>query len=309
MGTRSPELLLEAQTELGECPVWDPSRNVLWFMDITEKTLHRLDWWTRKWTRQALPALGGGLVLARDGSMIAGLQSGVYRLEPETADLTLIIDPERDRPDHRLNEAKCDPQGRFWFGSISTRGRFPTGCLYRLESTGAVTRVLEEISVPNTLVWLPDGVHLVFADSARRIVWRFRYDPESGDLAEQTVYADCSADRGMPDGGALDAEGHLWIAEFGGGRVKRYDPKGQIVQIVDLPATQVTSCAFAGPNLAQLVIITTKRLLDPHARATQTHAGDLFVLEPDVPGVLPHSFTTPARPSPQHLSSTATDIG
>jgi sugar lactone lactonase YvrE len=293
-----PELLLAAQTELGECPVWDPARRLLWFMDITERKLHTFGWQNQHWTQHALPALGGGLVLAADGSLIAGLQTGIHRFEPETGDLTFIVDPEPGKPDYRLNEAKCDPQGRFWVGSISTLGRFPTGCLYRLETSGEVVRVLEEIAVPNTLVWLPDGLHLVFADSARRIIWRFRYDPESGALSERAVYADCTADRGIPDGAALDAEGHLWIAEFGGGHVKRYDPKGQVVQIVDLPATQVTSCAFAGPNLAQLVIITTKRLLDPAARATQAHAGDLFVVEPEVPGVLPHLFATAARRSP-----------
>jgi sugar lactone lactonase YvrE len=168
-----------------------------------------------------------------------------------------------------------------------------------METSGVVTRVLDKIAVPNTLVWLPDVEHLVFADSACRTIWRFRYDLQSGDLSERTLYADCTADRGMPDGAALDAEGHLWIAEFGGGRVKRYDAQGQVVQIVDLPTTQVTSCAFAGPNLAQLVIITTKRLLDPTARANQVHAGDLFVIEPEIPGILPYSFKTPHDTSPR----------
>jgi|SRR5580700_1448164 sugar lactone lactonase YvrE len=290
MTNGSPELLLAAQTELGECPVWDPTRGVMWFMDIIEKRLHRFSWGDRAWTKCSLSALGGGLVLAKDGSLIACLQSGIYRLDPETRALNFIIDPEPDRPDHRLNEAKSDPQGRLWVGSISTLGRFPTGCLYRLDRSVAVTRVLSEIAVPNTLVWLPDGEHVLFADSARRLIWRFRYDPETGDLSDRGLFADCSADQGMPDGGALDAEGHLWIAEFGGGCVKRYDPRGQVVEITKLPATQVTSCAFAGPGLAQLVIITTKRLLEPAARSLQTHAGDLFIIEPKTPGVAPHLF-------------------
>jgi sugar lactone lactonase YvrE len=291
MAKAALELFLAAQTELGECLVWDPARRVLWFMDITERTLHKLGWLSRRWTQHALPALGGGLVLAADGSLIAGLQTGVHRFEPNTGQITFIVDLEPGKPDHRLNEAKCDPQGRFWVGSISTLGRFPTGCLYRLSHAGEVVCVLNEISVPNALVWLQDGEHVVFADSARRVIWRFRYDPESGGLSEREVFADCSTDQGMPDGAALDAEGYLWVTEFGGGRVKRYDPQGRVVQMVTLPATQVTSCAFAGPHLTQLVIITTKRLLDPAARAAQVHAGDLFVLEPGVPGVHPHVFS------------------
>jgi sugar lactone lactonase YvrE len=290
MPNTSPELLVRAQTELGECPVWDPAREVFWFVDITEKRLHCLEWDSLAWTNRALPALGGGLVLARDGSLVAGLQNGIHRLEPDTGDLQFMAHPEPDKPDHRLNEAKCDPQGRFWVGSISTRGRFPTGCLYRLEPSATPTRVLDGLTVPNTLVWLRDDEHIVFADSPKGVIWRFRYDPGTGELSERALFADCGADRGMPDGAALDAEGCLWIAEFGGGRIKRYNERGQVVAIVDLPATQVTSCAFAGPGLTHLVIITTKRLLDPSSRAAQTHAGDLFVIEPEVPGVAPHMF-------------------
>ena len=290
MTDRQPELLLAAQTELGECPVWDHARGVLWFMDITEKELHSLQWTDIVWQRRPLPALGGGLVLARDRSLVACLQNGIHSFIPETDALTFMVDPEPEKPDHRLNEAKCDPQGRLWVGSISTLGRFPTGCLYRLERSGSVTCVLDQISVPNTLVWLPDGEHVLFADSARRLIWRFRYNADDGALGERDIFIDCSADPGMPDGGALDAEGHLWVAEFGGGRIKRYDPRGRIVHTIHVPATQVTSCVFAGPKLEHLVIITTKRLLDAAARAQQTHAGDLFVMEVDIPGAAPYLF-------------------
>jgi sugar lactone lactonase YvrE len=284
------ELLLAAQTELGECPVWDSKRGVFWFMDITEMQLHKVTWSTLKWDRLALPALGGGLVLARDGFLIAALQSGIHRLNPESGTLTFLVNPEPGKPNHRLNEAKCDPQGRLWVGSISTLGRFPTGCLYRMDSPQKVEEMLTEISVPNTLAWLADGEHLVFADSPRRVIWKFRYDPTSGALSDREIFADCRQDLGMPDGVALDAEGHIWVAEFGGGRVKRYDPNGVVVEVAEVPATQVSSCAFAGPDLTELVIVTTKRLLTPEARAEQSHAGDLFVIEPSVPGVAPHHF-------------------
>lgn len=229
-------------------------------------------------------------MLARDRTLIAGLQSGIYSFHPESGTFTFIVDPEPDKPDHRLNEAKCDPQGRFWVGSISTKGRFPTGCLYRLEHSGVIARALDGISVPNTLAWLRDGEHVVFSDSARRVIWRFRYNPETGALTDRSVFADCTADQGMPDGASLDAEDCLWVAEFGGAKVKRYDATGRVIQVINVPATQVTSCAFAGPGLKELVIVTTKRLLDEQARTQQTHAGDLFIVETDSPGVPPHLF-------------------
>jgi sugar lactone lactonase YvrE len=278
-----PELLFAAQTELGECPVWDSGRDCLFFMDITEKALHRFDWASSAATRIDLPSIGGGLVLGRDGALLAGLQTGIYRVDPDRASISFIVDPEPDRPDNRLNEAKCDPQGRLWIGSMPTRDRSPSGRLYRMDKDGRIVAVLDEIVIPNALVWLNDE-KMLFADSFRRVIWSFRYDGESGMIADRRVFADCRDEPGIPDGIALDAEGCLWNAQFGGGRVVRYAPDGRIIAAIPLPATQVTSCAFAGDGLKQLVVITTKRLLDDRSRHEQTHAGDIFVLEAPAPG-------------------------
>ena len=281
--TRRAELLFPAQTELGECPVWDAARDCLFFMDVSEKRLHRLDWRNRALGTLDLPAIGGGLVLGRDGALIAGLQTGLHRIDPERGTVYFLVDPEPDRPDNRLNEAKCDPQGRLWIGSMSTRDRLPCGRLYRMERDGRIAAVLDGIIIPNALVWTGPQT-MLFADSARRLIWSFRCDPETGALSERRVWADCSAAPGMPDGIALDAEGCLWNAEFGGGRIVRYDPAGRPIETVPLPATQVTTCAFAGEGLRQLVVVTTKRLLDARGRQAQSHAGDLFVIEPPAPG-------------------------
>ncbi|MBY4592596.1 SMP-30/gluconolactonase/LRE family protein [Rhizobium redzepovicii] len=285
-----PKLLLAAQTELGECPVWDPDRGVLFFMDITGKKLHAYDWSMGEDRVLELPALGGAMALAQDGRLIAGLQNGIHWIDPESGTVEFIIDPEPDKPDHRLNEGKCDPEGRFWVGSISTLGRFPTGCLYRLEKDGSVSEVLTQISVPNTIAWLPDGRHMVFSDSVTKQVWRFRYDAGTGAIGNREVFIDVRNFTGIPDGVAVDAEGGLWIAEFGGGAVHHFSAEGKRVGKIVLPATQVTSCVFAGPDLRHLVIITTKRLLDEDGRKSQPHSGDLFVVEPGVRGLLPHLF-------------------
>jgi len=290
MRTSTVELLLAAQTELGECPVWDDARGALFFMDILGKKLHCLDWTTRADTVFDLPALGGGLAAAKDGRLIAGLQTGIHMVDPDRGTFEFLLDPEPGKPDHRLNEAKCDPQGRFWVGSMSTLGRFPTGCLYKLENNGSVAKVLTEISVPNTMAWLPGGHEMLFADSVRKEVWKFRYDPESGNLSGRQLYLDVGDYAGIPDGVAIDAEGYAWIAEFGGGAVRRYSPSGKLVREVRLPATQVTSCAFVGARLDQLAIITSKRLLNEEQRQAQSHAGDLFLIEVETPGLEPHKF-------------------
>lgn len=285
-----PKLLLAAQTELGECPVWDPDRNTLFFMDIIRKKLHAYEWSSGIHRVLELPALGGALALARDGRLIAGLQNGIYMIEPESGAVEFVTDPEPNKSDHRLNEGKCDPEGRFWIGSISTLGRFPTGCLYRLEKNGSVSEVLSEVSVPNTMAWLPDSKGMVFADSVTKQVWRFQYDAGTGAISNREVFIDVSDFAGIPDGVAIDSEGGLWIAEFGGAAVHHFSAEGKRIGKVILPATQVTSCVFAGPDLQHLVIITTKRLLDEGGRKAQPHSGDLFVVEPGVRGLQPHLF-------------------
>jgi len=277
-------LLLEAQTELGECPVWDATRNCLFFMDITERTLHRLNWGGAVASPLTLPAIGGGLALSRDGDLVAGLQTGIYRVDPDRGAISFLLDPEPDKPDNRLNEAKCDPAGRLWIGSMSVKDRSPSGNLYRVERDLRVTTVLSEIVIPNSLVWLNDE-RVLFADSYKRLIWSFRFDLDTGSLSDRRVFADCSDQPGIPDGIALDAEGCLWCAQFGGGRVVRYSSDGRLTDSISLPATQVTSCAFAGERLQYLVIITTKRLLGQKERAEQTRAGDLFIVDTPTPGV------------------------
>jgi sugar lactone lactonase YvrE len=161
---------------------------------------------------------------------------------------------------------------------MSTLGRFPTGSLFRLDKAG-LARIFDAVTVPNCLAWVPSNNSFLFTDSVLKVVWNCRYDPASGSVLERSVFVDCSDYRGIPDGCAFDDDGCVWIAEFGGGCVRRYDPAGRVVSIVKLPATQVTTCCFAGPLLDKLVIVTSKRLLDEEQRKLQPEAGNLFVCE------------------------------
>jgi sugar lactone lactonase YvrE len=216
--------------------------------------------------------------------LVVAVQTGLFAFDPEAPDGTgawTFLQAVEPSPTQRLNEGKPDARGRFWIGSISTLGRFPTGGLYRVDP-GGVSKVLDEIAVPNCLVFAGD--HAFFADSARRIVWRFAFDPDAGAVTDRRVHLDLSADPGIPDGGCLDAEEHLWVAQFGGGLVRRFDPAGREACRIELPVTQVTSLAFCGPGLDRLAITTAKRLLGPEDRARQPQAGDLFLADPGVRG-------------------------
>jgi sugar lactone lactonase YvrE len=273
------------QAELGEAPLWDPSTRSFYCIDIIRCRLISLDW-SNKTTREwPLPALGGALALGRNGRLLVATQTGLFFFDPNTGSYEFFLSPEQGVPANRLNEGKVDPQGRFWIGSISTLDRRPSGSLYRVEPNGRSERVLSDIVVPNCLVWTLDRRRVLFADSFKKVIWSFSYDADSGALGDRQVFADCSDYRGIPDGGAMDAEGFLWNAEFGGGRLIRYTPDGRIDREIMIPTTQITSCAFFGPRLDQIVITTAKRLLSPAQRAEQPYAGDLFTFDPLVGGL------------------------
>lgn len=276
---------LPLQCELGECPLWDDRRQALWLVDIMRCRLIRHDWEGRA-SEWPIPALGGGLGLREDGRLVVATQTGLWAFDPdglEGPDAWAFLHPVDPSPMQRLNEGKADARGRFWIGSINTLGRHPTGGLFRVER-GAVTRVLDGVAVPNCLVFAGD--HAFFTDSATRLVWRFAFDPDAGALTDRRVHLDLSADPGIPDGGCLDADGHLWVAQFGAGFVRRFDPEGREAARVALPVTQVTSLAFCGPDLDRLAVTTAKRLLSWEQRAAQPRAGDLFWIEPGARGRL-----------------------
>ncbi|MER9002659.1 SMP-30/gluconolactonase/LRE family protein [Mesorhizobium sp. M0862] len=271
------------QMELGECPLWDHRHNRLYWVDIIRCTLFERDWASGAIRTWPLPALGGGLGLLGDDELIVAAQTGLFRFSPNTGQYRFLLHPEPGMPSNRLNEGKTDDAGNFWIGSISTLGRRPEGALYRVSAGGLVRQVLSGIHVPNSLVFLPDN-QLLFSDSHLKAIWRFQVDLDDGTLSERQVFVDDRALPSIPDGAALAQDGTIWNAKFGGGRVVVHDQLAKIVGEVPLPVSQVTSCAFAGPELDHLVVTTAKRLLDDDQRRIQTEAGNLFIFKTDVSG-------------------------
>jgi len=282
---------LDVQMELGECPLWDHRHNQLFWVDIIKCTLFRLDWQSREVTTWPLPALGGGLGLLGDNDLIVAVQSGLFRFSPATGEYGFLTHPSPNQPTHRLNEGKTDPEGNFWIGTISTLGRFPDCGLFRVTPEGRATKVLSGVHVPNALTFRGNG-DVTFADSARKLIWTYRLQPD-GTLSERRVFINDAGLESIPDGAAIDAEGRFWNAKFGGGRVVAYAHDGIAVDEVKLPASQVTSCAFCGPERDHLAVTTAKRLLNQEQRRAQAQSGNLFLFrvatqglkEPVCPGM------------------------
>lgn len=266
--------------ELGECPLWDHRTNQVYWVDIIKCELFAMDWRSRKIKRWPLPSLGGGLALLGERDILVAAQTGLFAFSPDLGTYQFLTDPEPDTPDNRLNEGKADHAGNFWIGSICTLGRKPQGALYRVDKNRQITKLLSDICIPNSLVFLDDDA-LLFTDSHLGLVWKYRYDPDRDNLVDQTIFVDDSNEDYIPDGGAYSDEGVFFSAKFGGGCVKAYNCDGQCIETFATPATQVTSCAFVGPERRHLAVTTAKRLLSAAERDIQTTAGDLFIFETD----------------------------
>ncbi len=284
------ELVLDCRDVTGECPVWDGDARVLWWVDINGRRLHRYDPVRREHRTLATPGRVGSFALTRSGGMIAAMEHAIGRLDPATGAFAPLGEPEVGRADHRFNDGRCDPRGRFFAGSMNLTVGPPTGVLWRLDARLRLCEVAAHVTIANGLAWSPDGGRMYWADSSSGRIWTFAYDLEEGIPYDRRLWleTDPSGPLGRPDGAAIDADGCYWSARFGGGRVVRITPDGRIDREIRLPCSRVTMCAFGDPDLATLYVTTAREGADAAELVREPLAGGLFACRPGVSG-LPES--------------------
>ena len=222
------------------------------------------------------PRAAGGLVVATETGVV------LFEQHDEPSLLCQIL----DGPGIRMNDGGCDPQGRFWCGTMAYDSRPGGGALYRVEADGTFSEQLAAVTISNGLGWSPDGETAFYVDSMAYGIDSFAFDGASGTLSGRRRFADVGGSPVLPDGLAVDAEGGVWVALWDGGAVHRYAPDGALDEVVPLPCGRVTACAFGGASLDEL-FITTSRLELPDG--VDPDAGALFRCVPGVRGqaVLP----------------------
>ena len=272
---------------LGESPVWSPDEAALYWVDINNPTVHRLDPATGERRHWLIETETGSIGLAEPGRLVAGLRTGLHFLDLETGKIEKICDPEGEGRfnENRMNDGKVDRAGRFWVGTMNDPGHEAQGTLWRIDGEGNAEPMMREIRIPNALCWSPDSSVMYFTDSYSHQIWAFDFDLEGGTFENKRVFAAIPEDRGVPDGATVDAEGFVWCAHMFGGKVSRFAPDGTVERTIELPVPQVTSCAFGGPDLDTLYITTASLRMDRAALAEQPLAGALFATDPGVRGL------------------------
>jgi sugar lactone lactonase YvrE len=270
---------------LGEGPVWSVRRGVLFWVDILAPALRSLDLDSGVVSTWDMPEkIGWAIECANHDGFIIGLKSGFARLDIETMQIQRIGHPEPDRPHNRLNDAKVDRAGRIWAGTMDDREVEVLGALYRLDPGLTWSRHDEGYGVTNGPTFSPDGTTVYHTDSLQRTVFAFDLTDE-GALTNKRLLLRFEDTWGYPDGMCTDADGGIWIAHWGGGRVSRFTADGRLDRSIALPASQITSCAFGGAGLDRMFVTSAAVRME-----NEPLAGALFEVESGTRGFAPALF-------------------
>ena len=289
-GQATLELVGAARATLGEGPVWDETRGVLWWVDISAGQVRRFEPGTGDDRAIDVGSLVGAVALRREGTLVVALAASLAVLNPDSGSLATLLPLHADRGRLRCNDGKCDPAGRLWVGRIALDAAPGAGSLLRIDPDLAISTHLTGLTIPNGLGWSPDGRRMYFVDSTWREVREYPYDPASGSMGEGGILARFPDDGSVPDGLTVDEEGHLWVSRWGGSCVDRVAPGGAVVERLELPVRWVTSCTFGGADLRDLYITTARGDATTADLRREPIAGRLFRCRPGVRGMLPARF-------------------
>ena len=280
------ELLVDAHAQVGEGPLWDEEQQVLYWVDILSSLLYIYDPATGENRALDVGRHVGTVVTRASGGLMLAVREGFASFDLETQELTLIANPEAHITGNRFNDGKCDPAGRFWAGTMAYENPTNQGSLYRLDTDLSVHKIFGDVAISNGIIWSLDRATMYYIDTLRKNVRAFDYADDTGDISNERVIINVPEEIGMPDGMAIDSDGMLWVAHYGGSCVSRWNPNtAQFLLKIDLPVTQVTACAFGGPNLDILFITSAAQELDAAELARQPLAGGLFSIKTPYQGV------------------------
>lgn len=275
------EHVLAAQAELGEGPLWHPVEQVLYFLDITQGRQHRFDPASGQHDVTDLGVVTGSMGVRQAGGWILATKQGLL-LRDLAGQITSLGDPDAtEHEEVRFNDGKTDPTGRFWAGKM---GNGFTNSLYRVDPDRSIHRMENGIGTSNGLGWSPDLSTFYYTDSSAKTIYAYDYDAQTGSIRNRRDFA-VVTEGGTPDGLAVDAEGCIWSARWGGWRLVRYAPDGRILAEIEMPVELVTSCAFGGPDLDELYVTSAYVSVPAEKRDLQPLAGDVFRIRAGVKGM------------------------
>ncbi|MBI3528346.1 MAG: SMP-30/gluconolactonase/LRE family protein [Betaproteobacteria bacterium] len=270
--------------------MWSARDKAVYWVDIKGQLLHRLALADESKKSWPMPERIGWVVERSDRpGFVAGFKSGFAFLTLDPVTITPIGNPDAGHPGNRLNDAKADLQGRIWAGSMDDEEVAASGSLYRLAADLRWQTIDSGYRVTNGPAFNVDSSRMFHTDSALRRIYVFDVSVE-GAISNKRLFLQFETGHGYPDGMTTDAEDHLWVAHWGGSRVSRFRPDGSFDRSIYLPASQITSCVFAGDKLDRLFVTSASIGLSKEQLASEPLAGSLFEVEPGCTGLPTRQF-------------------
>ncbi len=267
-----------------EGPIWSEERAALYWTDIESKTVWRLEPASKAATRWNMPQKVCSLAFREKGDLLIAFEKGLSFYDLQLQAEQKIVDVEVGLPTTRLNDGRCDRQGRFIVGGFDSTEK-GLSAAYRLDLDLRLHRLFGGLSSANSTCFSLDGRTMYYADSPQAAIWAFDYDIETGTPSNRRVFCDFRGQPGIPDGSVIDADGCLWNAQWNGSRVVRYRPDGRIERVIEVPCRNPTSLAFGGRDLDTLFITTSRLTLTEEEARLQPLAGTLLAVRPGVKGL------------------------
>ena len=283
------KLLYKTELILGEGPHWHAGWNKFLYVDIEGRKVGRIDPITRIAEERSVGKRVGMVVPINEHKLIIALEDAIVAFDFEMGEQRQLIQIEADKPGNRSNDGKCDAAGRLWVGTMSMKEELKKGALYCFD--GSLKKKLNDISISNGICWSKDNSTMYFIDSLDYHIKAYDFEVSTGNISNGRVIVEIREPGYTPDGMTIDDEGMLWVAMWGGGCVHRYNPvNGWLIGKVDVPAINVTSCAFGGENMQTLAITTARVGLSKDQLEQYPLSGSLFYLDTGIKGDEMNSF-------------------
>ncbi|MBW4554131.1 MAG: SMP-30/gluconolactonase/LRE family protein [Aphanocapsa sp. GSE-SYN-MK-11-07L] len=285
--------VLSARARLGECPVWDGDRQQLFWVDAYNHRLHQFDPATGQDHYFDVGAVVSAIALTESEQLLLALRDRLALFNPETQALVPLYQFDFPHPDTRLNDGKCDAQGRFWIGSVSEARE--QAALYRYDPDGSLHLMQAGLTISNGLGWSPDGATFYLTDSAEHKIYAYDFEAATGAIRNRRVLIDLSQEAVEPDGLAIDTQGNLWSALWDGGCIACFNSAGQELLRIKMPVQRPTSLTFGGSQLTDLYITSAAVGLSQKQIQQSFTAGDLFHCSTSAVGMLTQPFLSTSR--------------
>lgn len=273
-------LLYPSQCMLGESPLWHHERKSCFWTDIENGRLYEFNSISNEIKEWQFNTRVSAVLENKNGDIVLGVQGGIMELDITADQVKWLTDVDSHKENNRCNDAACDSNGRIWIGTMDIHCAEAEGSLYCIDGNLQAERKIRKLTIPNGIVWSENNALMYFIESTSRTVKSYSFNQHMGEIGHEKTVIHIPPPMGMPDGMAIDEEGMLWIALYGGFGIGRWNPRdGELIDIISLPVPNVTNCCFAGENMDQLVITTAREHLSSADLLKYPSSGDVFIIK------------------------------